>query len=56
VITILLARYCGTQGVRINEQILETFQVSTDKKEGGYEITFVLITGSSNNKRYCGIN
>jgi hypothetical protein len=36
--------------------MLETFQASTDKREGGYEVTFALITGGSNNERHYGIN
>ena len=28
--------------------MLETFQVLTNKREGGYEVTFILIIGSSN--------
>jgi hypothetical protein len=36
--------------------MLKIFQVFTNKREGGYKVTFILITGSSNNKRYYGIN
>jgi len=36
--------------------MLEIFQALTNKREGGYEVTFTLIISSSNNIRYYGIN
>jgi len=36
--------------------MLKIFQVLTNKREGGYKVTFTLITGSSNNERYYRIN
>jgi hypothetical protein len=36
--------------------MLEIFQVPTNKGKGGYEVTFTLITSSSNDEGYYGIN
>jgi len=36
--------------------MLKTFQVLTNKREGSYKVTFILIVGSSNNVRYYRIN
>jgi hypothetical protein len=36
--------------------MLEIFQALTSKGKGGYEVTFALITSSSNDERHCGIN
>jgi hypothetical protein len=36
--------------------MLKIFQVLTNKREGGYKVTFALIISGSNNERYYGIN
>jgi hypothetical protein len=36
--------------------MLEIFQASTNKREGGCEVTFMLVMGGSNNERYYGID